>query len=249
MIQRLISERHGKQRARLGWRKEELKREFRILREEVDALVRRDTPDRTNVDMEEALDVIHHLLKRAEEISLAGFAAHLAGLRGHRLLIHPARKANSAILFPDLPAPHLPAPPMLGQARGLRLPEDLKQEIAREAAERRSSWSATTRELLREAIRMRRVPGIVFGDTSGGRCPTLAGTELEVWRIIAAWEQGPQTLDEFRGQYPWLSDTQLRTALSYYQIFPEEIDTWIGGDRPAAPHTLQQELPLLTVLG
>ena len=115
---------------------------------------------------------------------------------------------------------------MLGQARGLRLSEELKQEIAREAAERRSSWSATTRELLREAIRMRRIPGVVFGDTPGGRCPTLAGTELEVWRIIAAWEQGPQTLDEFRGQYPWLSDTQLRTALSYYQIFPEEIDAW-----------------------
>ena len=78
VIQRLISERHGKQRARLGWRKEELKREFGILREEVDALVRRDAPPRPGVDVEEALGVIHHLLKRAEEISLAGFSAYLA---------------------------------------------------------------------------------------------------------------------------------------------------------------------------
>ena len=79
VIQRLISERHGKQRARLGWGKGELKREFRILCEEVDALVRRDAPARTDADVEEALGVIHQLLKRAEEISLVGFAAHLAG--------------------------------------------------------------------------------------------------------------------------------------------------------------------------
>lgn len=69
-IQRLIAERHGDQRMRLGWTPDQLRREFRILREEVDALLRREAPARTAADIATALDVVHRLLQRAERISL-----------------------------------------------------------------------------------------------------------------------------------------------------------------------------------
>ncbi|MDQ3557027.1 MAG: GAF domain-containing sensor histidine kinase [Gemmatimonadota bacterium] len=69
-IQRLIAERHGDQRLRLGWGPEHLRREFVVLREETDAALRREAPARTPDDVRRALDVVHRLLQRAERISL-----------------------------------------------------------------------------------------------------------------------------------------------------------------------------------
>jgi hypothetical protein len=39
-IQRLVSERHGAQRARLGWNEASIRREFMIIREEIERVVR-----------------------------------------------------------------------------------------------------------------------------------------------------------------------------------------------------------------
>ena len=58
---------------------------------------------------------------------------------------------------------------MASNARGLRVPEDLQREIEREMEGRNATWSAAAIELLRESVRMRRVPGIVFVDGSAGR--------------------------------------------------------------------------------
>ena len=44
-IQRLVAERHGEQRARLGWGADELAREYRVVREEVDRLLAGAPPD------------------------------------------------------------------------------------------------------------------------------------------------------------------------------------------------------------
>jgi signal transduction histidine kinase len=43
-IQRLVAERHGAQRARLGWKEAQMRREFMILREELERVVRRAVP-------------------------------------------------------------------------------------------------------------------------------------------------------------------------------------------------------------
>ena len=58
---------------------------------------------------------------------------------------------------------------MAGKPRGLRLPEDLEREIEREKERRGTSFSAAVVDLLRESVRMRRVPGIVFADGPSGR--------------------------------------------------------------------------------
>ncbi|HEU4557648.1 MAG TPA: ATP-binding protein [Longimicrobium sp.] len=67
-LQRLISERHGAQRARVGWTADALGREFTVLREEVEAAVRRGSVP----DPEPALAVLESLLERACEISVRG---------------------------------------------------------------------------------------------------------------------------------------------------------------------------------
>ena len=74
-IQRVISERHGAQRARLGWSEDELRREFQILREVIGPLVRAEMRERAEgeVDVDVALEVLDRLLEQAEIVSLRGF--------------------------------------------------------------------------------------------------------------------------------------------------------------------------------
>jgi signal transduction histidine kinase len=71
-LQRLISERHGAQRARLGWTAEALQREFQILGEEVEAALHRGSPT-DSVASSEATETLRRLLSQAEEISVEGF--------------------------------------------------------------------------------------------------------------------------------------------------------------------------------
>ncbi|MBA4159762.1 MAG: hypothetical protein H0X65_20185, partial [Gemmatimonadetes bacterium] len=71
-IQRLISERHGAQRARLGWTEEALRREFEILKEEVEAAVRRKIPSESGVDVDAGVAVLVSFLDHAERISQSG---------------------------------------------------------------------------------------------------------------------------------------------------------------------------------
>jgi PAS domain S-box-containing protein len=72
-IQRTIAERHGTQRARLGWGDEEVRREFQILREEVSAAVRRRVRRPRQQEVEEAIGVLDGFLTRAERISLESY--------------------------------------------------------------------------------------------------------------------------------------------------------------------------------
>ena len=69
-------------------------------------------------------------------------------------------------------------------ARGIRLPTALDEAIQVEADLRGSSWSGLTTELLDEALRQRRAPGVAFVDGATGRRAVLAGTGLEVWEIV-----------------------------------------------------------------
>jgi PAS domain S-box-containing protein len=71
VIQRLIAARHGAQRARLGWEEREVRREYEVLREEIHAAVRRARP--SVAQAERALEVLDHMLARAEEESVGAY--------------------------------------------------------------------------------------------------------------------------------------------------------------------------------
>jgi hypothetical protein len=85
-IQRVVAERHGAQRARLGWSEGELRREYAILREELTAAVQRRAPrDRAGPAAEagrreaaRALAILTEFLGVAERVSLVGYHAAVA---------------------------------------------------------------------------------------------------------------------------------------------------------------------------
>jgi len=69
-IQRLISERHGAQRQRLGWTESALRREFMIIREELEGMVRRASEFGDPLPVEDGIAVIARFLDQAEYIAV-----------------------------------------------------------------------------------------------------------------------------------------------------------------------------------
>ena len=69
-IQRLVAERHGAQRARLGWTEAPLRREFMIIREELERVVRRAVPPAGSLSVEDALAAVNKFIDQAEYIGV-----------------------------------------------------------------------------------------------------------------------------------------------------------------------------------
>ncbi|MBA2666510.1 MAG: DUF433 domain-containing protein [Trueperaceae bacterium] len=128
-------------------------------------------------------------------------------------------------------------------ARGVRLPSALDVAIQREADARGSTWSALTNELLDEAIRQRRAPGITFVDGVTGRRAVLAGTGLDVWEIIQTWQDTGEDLARTHETFDRLSELQVRAALGYYLLYPDEIDRRLTREEAWTSERLKRELP------
>jgi uncharacterized protein (DUF433 family) len=113
---------------------------------------------------------------------------------------------------------------MPGIQKSLRLPPETMNEIERMAKETGQDFSNMTKDLLEEAIKMRRCPGILFAEGTSGRRARVAGTGIEVWEVIATFKSLHQDLKRLRKAYHWLSNEQLKAALGYYTAYPREID-------------------------
>jgi hypothetical protein len=84
VLQHVVAERHGAQRARLGWSEQEVRREFVILNEELADAVRRRAPalvaapDADARAAERAFEVLEQFVAVAERVSLASYQRALA---------------------------------------------------------------------------------------------------------------------------------------------------------------------------
>jgi uncharacterized protein (DUF433 family) len=113
---------------------------------------------------------------------------------------------------------------MPGIQKSLRLPQETMSEIERMAKESGQDFTNITKELLEEAIKMRRCPGVLFAEGTGGRRARVAGTGIEVWEVIATLKSLKNDLKRLRKTYHWLSNEQIKAALGYYTAYPREID-------------------------
>jgi uncharacterized protein (DUF433 family) len=129
--------------------------------------------------------------------------------------------------------------------REIRIPPALEREIEREAEYRGQAFSALASELLNEAVRMRRAPGVVFTDGPVGRRATIAGSGLDAWEVIATLKQLDGDLEALRQHYSWLTEFQLRTALSYYEEYPQEVDTRLAREDALTPKRVHERYPFL----
>ncbi|MEJ2679172.1 MAG: hypothetical protein P8174_08875 [Gemmatimonadota bacterium] len=133
---------------------------------------------------------------------------------------------------------------MASTARGIRVPETLQREIEREMERRGvTEWSAMVLELLEEAVRMRRAPGIIFVDGATGRRAVVAGSGLEVWEVVQMWQEVGHDYRRLRAAYDWLSEPQLRAALSYWELYGPEIEERLAREARWTTERVQRELP------
>jgi uncharacterized protein (DUF433 family) len=113
---------------------------------------------------------------------------------------------------------------MAGVQKSLRLPDETLKEIEQMAKETGQDFSNVTKDLLQETIKMRRCPRILFAEGTGGRRAQVGGTGIEVWEVIAAYNSMKEDFKRLQKAYRWLSTEQLRAALGYYTVYPQEID-------------------------
>lgn len=132
---------------------------------------------------------------------------------------------------------------MATKARGLRLPKELEEEIEREIRLRGASFTEVATSLLREAVRMRRVPGIVFMDGPTGRRASVAGTGIDVWEVVSQFREVGEDFEALKECYPWLEEARLSSALAYYEAYGEEIDARIEREEGWTPERLWSEHP------
>jgi uncharacterized protein (DUF433 family) len=129
-------------------------------------------------------------------------------------------------------------------AHSLRIPEPLESEINREIARRGArEWSAGVLSMLDEAVRTSRAPGIAFVEGRGGRRAAVAFSGMEVWEVVATWKEGGEEWETLKEAYPDLSPLQLRAALNYYALYPEEIDQRLAVEAAWTPERVAAELP------
>jgi uncharacterized protein (DUF433 family) len=97
--------------------------------------------------------------------------------------------------------------------------------------------------LLEEAVRMARVPGIIFVEGRERRRAAVAFSGLEVWDIVSTWKETGENSDAVAEAYPELSDAQLGAALAYYRRYPEDIDARLEREAHWTPERVAEEFP------
>jgi len=113
-----------------------------------------------------------------------------------------------------------------------RLPEEVSDELRRFAERRRISTSAAASQLLDEALRMERFPGVSFRWTAIGRQPFVTGTGMMVWELYHVWLDHKRTLDHVLKNYPHLKVSQVTAAVAYAKEYAEEEPPGFWGKQP-----------------
>ena len=132
---------------------------------------------------------------------------------------------------------------MAGVQKSLRLPAETMKEIEQLAKETRQDFSNVTKDLLQEAIKMRRCPGILIAEGTGGRRARVAGTGIEVWEVIATYKSVKKDFKRLQKAYHWLSNEQIKAALGYYAIYPKEIDQLVERNEQWNDEKLRDRYP------
>ncbi len=128
--------------------------------------------------------------------------------------------------------------------KSLRMPDALAQAITEAAEATGRDFTTVATELLSEAIAMRRCPGIAFMDGATGRRAIIAGTGIDVWEVVYVYEHANRNLDELRQAFSHLTEPQLRAALNYALLYPEDIRRRIAANDAWTPERLARELPI-----
>jgi|SRR5690242_10596671 len=112
----------------------------------------------------------------------------------------------------------------------LRLPEPTEQLVAEEMRRSGRTRTAVVVELVNEAARMRRFPGVAFRGPVPRRA-WLMGSGLDVWELVAIVRDYGERASQVPADYEAVTPGMIRLALAYADCFPDEIQSLIEQNR------------------
>jgi len=135
---------------------------------------------------------------------------------------------------------------MASVQKSMRIPEEMAAEIQNIAQRSGKDFSTITKELLEEAIKMNRCPGICFTEGVDGRRARIAGSGIEVWEIIQNFKSLEEDFSRLRTACHWLTEQQLRAAIAYYRSYPLEIEKLISLNESWSKDNALRQYPFLS---
>jgi uncharacterized protein (DUF433 family) len=96
------------------------------------------------------------------------------------------------------------------------------------------------------AKRMIEVRGIEFAKDYSGWHACVAGAGLEVREVIKIYKECDENWDALKIALYWWTDVQLKTALTYYQRYPEEIEEYLRSEAEFEEEARRQGYPTIT---
>ena len=126
--------------------------------------------------------------------------------------------------------------------RSFRIKEPILQEIER--IRKSKPANALANELLEEALKMRRCPGIIFSQGVTGRRARIAGTGVEVWEVVYEYQIVGKNVEALKKALPHLTERQIIAALNYYRAYPEEINELIQSNEAITSKTVEGRFSL-----
>jgi hypothetical protein len=124
----------------------------------------------------------------------------------------------------------------------MRLSKQMETLVDREAKRTGRSRGAIVEALADEALRMRLFPGIAFRGVDWERRAWVIGTAHDVWQIVDAHRDIGSV--ERMAEGGSANERQIRLALDYYEMFPEEIDAAVAENRRPIEQ-LEEEFPFI----
>ncbi len=112
----------------------------------------------------------------------------------------------------------------------MRLSKETDRLITAEAKRTKRSKGSVVESLAEEALKARFIPGVAFRGDDYNRRAWLIGTSLDVWQVIEAYQDFETSFERMLAETD-VTERELRTAVTYYERFPEEIDAFIALNR------------------
>jgi len=134
-----------------------------------------------------------------------------------------------------------------GQPVSVRLREPIQGAVRSLARQGRRPAAQVINDLLEEALRSRRFPGVVFVEGPAGRRAHLAGTGLDAWEVVELVNEYGSPEAVIRS-FPRLTRAAVRTALAYAEEYPEEIRVFLELNA-RSPEALSRDFPHVEVVG
>lgn len=118
---------------------------------------------------------------------------------------------------------------MASRHLSIRVGDETMARLDEESRRSGQTRSELVKTLINEGLRIQRHPGIMFRDGAAGRRPGLVGGP-DIWEVARLFQASPLTGSAVVARTAKsmdLTERQVRTAISYYAEYRDEIDAWI----------------------